>query len=617
MGFMGFGRKPFGQAAGGFGRKGLGTAQPQAEPQPGRRIFGERGGSGDGSSPFERFFANIERERDRNKTTGYQIYASSEAMTQMSPEERGELLADLADKPGRLDGFRNENSPREKTAYSANNSIWNHEIEVRKEHLPTLLSMLLGDERFRKETYYETRFAKLMQLIDSAIKQGAYLSSGDLEALAAMAADTRNQRARWKKADTKQMIARAEKLEKLAGVEVSATEFLMARCEGAENPWAIADKPRPNAQFWADLLAEVATGLEEIRVATKGSSEPAWMRDEAAFASAWPAVGEVQPQFRGWTQGQGTPFSALSQHNGKRTGFAEPEAYRDLPRCIALAQPHTRYDWKSTQIPGLEVLADLENPDWTALVEQLITQRRATRATKSWEKDMLGLCEPLGLATVEARLHDWLALFHTPAMDKAVYTHMTNGERFAAAVERLEETHPEWPHRHAQELPALGRAIAMMVASSGTHGLCPVFNSQLNRLDDRIYKSTRVTEGVLSLPKPSYKHCDGRNSYESLPTMLRASVENEEFLRGAVWLIALMPDRARAIDALEKVAQTAATYTWTGEEGMRSKIVANAAIATLIAMGGSDVDAAVLRLTKVIENRTITPPLLKYLNLAA
>lgn len=95
---------------------------------------------------------------------------------------------------------------------------------------------------------------------------------------------------------------------------------------------------------------------------------------------------------------------------------------------------------------------------------------------------------------------------------------------------------------------------------------------------------------------------------------MRLSVENEEFLRGAVWLVALMPDRARAIDALAKVAQTAATYMWTGDDGMRSKIVANAAIATLIAMGGSDIDQPVLRLSKVIENCTINPPLFKHLN---
>ena len=74
-----------------------------------------------------------------------------------------------------------------------------------------------------------------------------------------------------------------------------------------------------------------------------------------------------------------------------------------------------------------------------------------------------------------------------------------------------------------------------------------------------------------------------------------------------------MPDKARAITALERTALSAATYCWTGDEGMRSKIIANAAIATLIDLGGPDIDAAVLRLSKGVEHQTVRAPLLDYL----
>ena len=284
---------------------------------------------------------------------------------------------------------------------------------------------------------------------------------------------------------------------------------------------------------------------------------------------------------------------------------------------IALAQAHSRYLWSTDQIPGLDVLADLENPEWTALVEVLITQRRATKATAAWQKDALALCRPLGVELVEARLHDWLSLFHTPALDMAVYSDLCNGDRFAAAIDQLEEQHADWPLRHAGEVAALGRAIAMVLASEAQHALCGALHTQLIRNDDHVYKNTRVTEGVLGLRRPVHKRADGQSTYESRATWMRVSVQNEEFLRGAVWLVALMPDRARAIDALAKVAQTAATYMWTGEDGMRSKIVANAAIATLIAMGGSDIDQTVLRLSKTIDNCTINPPLFKHLNAGA
>ena len=593
-----------------FGRRALADAQPQA--QQSGRIFGGRDASRAGSS-FDRFFDQLERETDPEKAASYQLYRNSKTMESLSQEERGELLADLADRPGIYDGYSDGKSNREKAAYNAHYSIWQNDIEVRKEHLGALLTLLLSNKSLREKDYYGQQFSKIMQLINSAIKQGAYLSTGDWAALAQMASDIRGRGSSYRKADTKKMIARAERLEKLAGVEVSATEFLMQRCEGGENPWALAPGERPNAQFWADLLAETTIALEEIREGSKSSRNPAWMRNAATFATAWPAVGEVVPQF-GELENGGKPFSTLAQHNGRRGGFADPAAYRTLPRSIALTQPHSRYTWKTDQIPGLDVLADLENSDWTALVEQLITQRRATKATGAWQKEVLASCEPLGLETVEAKLHDWLALFHSPALDMAVFTAVTNGERFAATIDRLEEAHPDWPARHSGEIPALGRAVAMVVASDHQHGLCPALHTQLIRTDDHVYKNTRVTDGVLGLMKPQYKHEAGGSTYETLGTWMRVSVENEEFLRGAVWLVALMPDRARAIDALAKVAQTAATYTWTGEDGMRSKIVANAAIATLIAMGGNDIDQPVLRLSKVIENCTINPPLFKHLN---
>jgi hypothetical protein len=592
----------------------------------GRRIFGRKGASGahpepqdsnepkrsSGDTPFDRHF-DLTVRLAASMAYPHPEYKCSEALEILSPSERGELLIDLIGRPGLYSGGWNNSDIREKVVRATYHAIWRHEPAVSKEHLGPLLHLLLNDKWFREGTGYISAFGGLLKLIDSAIAQGAYLSSVDCEALAQMASEIRGSRKSHSKADTKRMIARAERIEKLAGTTVSATTLLMQRCEGADNSWAIAPGERANARFWADLLAEVTAGLETIRGDTKGAKTPAWMRSPDAFAAIWPACGDVTPVFERWDAGS-KALAALSQHNGKRSGFADAEVYRHLPHCIALAQPHSRYNWRSDQIPGLDIFADLENPDWTALAEHLITQRRATRATAAWQKEALALCQPIGLPVVEARLHDWLALFHTPALDRSVYTALCNGERFASAIDQLEESHGDWPERHAEAVTTLGRAIAMKVASGDTAGLCPIFHSQLIRLDDFVYKNSRVTDGILGLPKPLYRHADGHATYETMAGWLCLGVENEEFLRGAVWLAALMPDRARAIDALEKVAQTAATYMWVGDDAMRSKIVANAAIATLIAMGGPDIDPAVLRLSKTIENRTINPPLFQYLN---
>ena len=629
MSFVGFGRKT-------FGRKGMAPA-PGSTDRP-ERIFGSRPspafGRSAAESPFDQFYARAEdiassqantrpsgylgvmqraRNANRNTVIARPSAFSNQALQGMTPEEKGELLADLPDQPGVFDGYAKGGDEREMLANAVQDGLWNHEVEIRKEHLGPLLRLLLENPRFRENSWALYKFDALFKWVEIAIAEGAYLSSGDCENLAELAQAMRSKRSRFRKADQKKMIARAEKLEKLAGVEVSAAEFLLARCEGADNEFVIADGPRANAQFWADLLAEVTASLNDIRTACKGSAKPDWGRSAAAFAAHWPACGEVQPDYTAWKGGE-QPTGKLKEHNGKRHGWAEAESYRSLPQAILGAAAHSRFDWSSENIPGLGVLADLENPGWTALAEHLITQRRATKATKKWQNEALALCEPLGMETVEARLHDWLALFHSPALGRKNYTHVLNGERFAASVDRLNERHPDWPQAHAHELSALGRAIAICVASTPTHGLSHDFHPELVRLDDHTYKNRSATTGVLHLPSPTYKSGDGSWAHKKLAGWMNVSVENEEFIRGALWLVALMPDRARAIEALELTAQSAATYLRTGDDGMRSKIIANAAIATLIAMDDASIQASVLRLSKVVEHRSVLAPLLDYLN---
>lgn len=611
MNFFGSGWNRFKQG-GGFGRKGTAEAAPPKIASEPRRIFGNReradGSASDDASPFARF---LEATRGQPANGyGYERYISSHTMQSLSPEERGELLADLAGRPGTYGGVH-DNTRECEVASNAFWTVWKHDIAVRKEHLGPLLQHLLDNPSYRSAGYLDEQVGQLMKLIRSAIQQGAYLSSADCEALAAMAAAIRSGSS-YRKAETKKMLARAKRIEKLAGVEASATEFLMSRCEGADNPHAIRPAPHANAAFWANLLAEVAAALDEIRRATKGGTAPAWARSAGAFEAEWPACGDVVPRLADWKAGD-RPVAALKNDNGKRNGWSNPDAYRRLPDDIALAAAHSRFIWNSDQIPGLEVLADLENPDWTGLAEHLITQRRAPRSTKAWQRQALALCAPLGLATVEARLHDWMALFHSPALGREAYTRLVNGERFVAAMARLEKAHPDWPERHAGELRKLGRAVAICVASGPGHTLAPDFHPRLLRLDDHVYKNRSATTGVLGLLNPSYRSEDGRGTYQTLSTWMRLSVENEDFLRGAVWLAALLPDRARAITALELTALAAGTYTTTGDDGMRSKVIANAAIATLIDMGGPDIDAAVLRLSKGVEHQTVRAPLIAYL----
>src|SRR5437764_651198 len=111
---MGFGRKVVGQ---GFGRKGL------AEQQPSGRVFG--GGNADReSSPFQLFFAQLQSERDLSKTTFMDHIRQSHALHDLSAEDRGALLADLADRPGIYDGGRDGASASERAAFHAHSCIY-------------------------------------------------------------------------------------------------------------------------------------------------------------------------------------------------------------------------------------------------------------------------------------------------------------------------------------------------------------------------------------------------------------------------------------------------------------------------------------------------------------
>ena len=607
MGFASIGRGIFGGKV--FGKKNIAGAAPQS-----RSSFRSRS---DGNA-FDRLMADCERMFASKGQSTYRRSPSDFAwkfIRDMAPEERGELLVAVTREENGLDLPVRDRTPREQLIAKVRDDVLRYDVEVKAEDLGGLLSFLTGITDFRTSSYYDEKFATMLGLVNSAIKQGAYLSSGDCEDLAAMAAEIRERDRYYSKSDKKKMLARAEKLEKLAGAEVSATELLMQRCEGAENEWEFPAGERPNAQFWADLLAETAATLDAIRRATKGSTKPDWGKSAVAFAEHWPACGEVQPNFAKW-KASGQPVAALKEHNGKRSGWAKPAAYRNLPGAIDGAVAYSRYHWGKDQIPGLDVLADLENPAWTALVEHLITQRRSPRATKAWNKETLGLAKAVGLEEVEERVHAWLELFHTPALGREGYTEVCNGERFVSAIEELEKTHPDWPQAHGSDIPALGRAIGIVVASGDgqASGLSFVLRPSLVRLDDHSYKNKTVTTGVLDLPKPSYTAANGASHYGGLGGWLRLSVENEDFLRGIVWLTALLPDRARAIEGLERTALSAGTYMWTGDDGMRSKVIANAAIATLISMGGEDIDASVLRLSKLIEHQSVQAPLLKHLN---
>lgn len=547
-------------------------------------------------------------------------YYIQTTVADLSPDERMALFVSILPEMDQASGYIMSGSKGRATSLEyCHRACMEFEMLAGKEHLPALIRSLTTLDRYKKE-YYNEPCARMIRLMRAAIKDGGYFTSADCETLAAYATTLRTiADKQYRKAAKKALISRAETVEKLAGVEVSATSTLLERCDGAENPYAMGDKPA-DYDFWCALLAATISGLHDIVADLKGKRPPAWMTDASAFSAHFPAVGPIAPRFGAWTEGDDASwhnFNALKTLGKLKKGLASAEEVLALPARRSAVEPLFRYIWTKKEIPALDVLADLENPAWTAFVEHLLTSRNSPRPTRSWVKDGLALANSIGIDDVEKHLHAWLDLFHSPVATPEVLTNATNCHVMDRTALHLSETLPDWPSLiGADQMAVAGRAFAMHLASESSQRIAQPLSIQLLRHTDYAYKGRSVTKGLLSIEMVSLKNSGGGTYYGSLQSWLKLSLENEQILRGALWMVAQMPDRAAAISALEKSTMAAASQLNFGEEGLRSKIIANAAIATLIDMGGSDVDPVLLRLSRQIENRTINAALFKALNAA-
>jgi hypothetical protein len=535
-----------------------------------------------------------------------------QVVSSLSPEEVAAVLVSTASDVTLLGGYHSDPSKPGYWSSNCHDSCLRREAAVRAEHTPALLTLLVGNEAYLRH-YNDGPFSNLLKLIKQALADGGFLTSADTARLADLALRLRAQAGKeHDKPKQKALVKRAEAVEKLGNVEVSATSRLMERCEGAHNPHACAEQPA-NYRFWSELLAAFLDGLHEIRASLAVGRQPDWMKSPATFAISWPPVGPVTPAYGDWTKGGDNirDFAVLRQLAKKRRkgqqSLVDPNRVRTLPELRAVYAPTFAWVWNTAQIPALDVLADLERPGWTELLEHLITARMAPRPTAAWRKRAVMLADATGRDQVAIRLQQWLELFHSPPLDRISFADRMNAEAMDHQVAALNEALPDWPEQVEQgTIPAVGRALAMVAASGGNAALPNVFVPDFLEANDHRYDGKSVTEGMLRLSHARWR---------DLPRdWLRVSLENETLLRGALWLGAEIMDRAAAISTIEATALAAAARLHLGDNSQRSKVVANAAIATLIDLKGSDVDAAVYRLSQAIPDRTINPPLFKALN---
>ncbi len=547
-------------------------------------------------------------------------YFQREVLSGLSPEERAGLFASFASDADILNIY-DRSDTRESWVRSCYRLCSDMDMQASRDHLGALLTLLFNDTGLA-EYYYVAQFGAMVRLINQSIKDGGFFTSADLEQLGGFANKLREKSDKERsKTNKKTLLRKAEAIEKLAGLEVSATSLLLERCEGADNPYALGEKPE-HYDFWSTLMAETVAGLHEIAADLRKGAKPSWMVDAALFADRWPQIGPIRPRFGAWKenadaklQGFATLVSYTKRRNKQQPSFADPERVRRLPALRDRYAPTMNWRWNTPQIPALDVLADLSSPQWTALVEHLISGKVAPRPTVAWLKQAVKLADVIGTSDVAAQLNRWLALFHTPTLNPASLADRTNVEEMDRTVAYLNEQLPEWPALIVPEQMAhAGRALAMVAGCQGKDVLVWPFSVSLMECKDDIWEGKSPSEGKLRIYCAASKLHNKPSYGEDPASWLQVSIENEALLRGTMWLAAEISESSEAIALLETMALACAGRTWIGDQGHRSRVVANAAIATLIDKGGADVDAAVFRLSRAIPDRTINMPLFKALN---
>ncbi len=594
-----------------FGRKGLKTTPQATQPGTWPPTY-----ASNGDLTIEGVYARCEAmARGGRYTIKYYL---SGVLSELSPAERTLLIVNLVADASALGSYDGSDT-RDSWIRDCCGRCLEMKLEVCGEHLPVLLTLFLNDSSIRQYHFVE-KCSKMLGLLDQALKDGGFLTSADLEQLGAMASELRASAGKARgKPQQKAILRKAEAIEKLAGLEVSATSLLLERCEGAENPFAMGPKPT-NYEFWAELIAETIAGLHAIKDDLQGKGKPAWMKNAETFAETWPAVGPIAPRFRSWNEASDpklrdfTTLRGYTKHRHKGLpSFADPARVRDLSRLREIHAPTMDWRWDTPQIPALDVLADIASPHWTALLEHLITGRVAPRPTATWLKQGVALAEAIGADEVAWRLGEWLSLFHVSVIDDVSLADRVNAEVMDRTVVYLNENLPDWPASiGASDMARAGRALAMLVASQTEELLCKPFAPNLIECNDHIYEARSVTRGKLRIQCPTA----GSASSDGPVAWLKVSLENEALLRGAMWLCAELAERGEAIAMLEAMAKSGAGRCAFGDQGHRSRVVANAAIATLTARSGADIDAAIFRLSRAIPDRTINMPLFKALNQA-
>lgn len=604
-----FGAKSFGQKTI-FGRAPTDNHQEKTFVPDGRRLT------------FEELERLIEPTLEGKKLDSHSWYrAFGSYLTNFTEQERADVMVSLiplVDELKEKPTYPPDHASQIEHARQCFDQLLHLKIELRPEQLGDYVTLMTSITRV---TAAEYRAKPFLAEIKATIARGGFLTSTEITKLTGYASELRKCGDKSRdKPGKKTYLALASTVDKIIGAEQSSLSALLDRSESAETGYSFNTLPE-NCDFWCKLFAETATGLHEIAADLKSKTKVAWLHDEKAFATAFPAIGPFTPKFQQWNEHEYERFKNFGSFREllkTRQRLSEPSLYLELRGKRKRFENSVRYFWHSPAIPALEKLGDLERAEDTAMFEQLITVKDGSRPTAKWVKATLALADIIGRKEVERRLHQWLSTFHDPIISRDVFGEGQNCFNVEYIISRCNITFGDWSKIIEPEaIKSAGRALALELAS-GKRADRFSASVSLDLFKYRIIKNAQKSKMTTALDlyvEAKILNGPNRGDYNAgYLSWQSASVENEQLLRACVWLLPEMPDQLAAIITLEKMALAGSCGFQFNRENYRAHTVANAAIASLVDIGTTDAQLALLRISREIDDASIVATISKALN---
>jgi hypothetical protein len=331
---------------------------------------------------------------------------------------------------------------------------------------------------------------------------------------------------------------------------------------------------------------------------------PDWAVSPTAFNARFVSIAGMPVEFGFWQRQE----LKWDLHRDWRDFWAmrgAPPEYRgqfDLPRLSGpelrglreRIGPLAEHEWGREWIPAAGMLLGKGDENDRELLKLMIEAPDGTQPPARWKKRALDLAGRIGADAVRRRMLEWLAVFHTPGVSRATLKELELAHTRAIQCDAFERQFPHWTGLGEDEIDRLADWVALVAIGNAT-----MFQPGIRYFWEWYRRNSTPPAGV---PGLGYPDSIGERLLDYNLTHVIPTTENDKVLRGATWLLGLLP-APECVDALERTASAATAIKHS--DNYRSRTTANAAIASLGTIGTTEALHALGRLRRVIKDKSI------------